>query len=79
MSKIKNTNQTVTKKYYDNFTNIFGEKNDNIPETGTYVVNLKTGKLIKVDKNIPRHVKEEMESITPNVGKVKSVKVASKI
>jgi hypothetical protein len=78
MSGIKNINQKVKHVYEDNFINIFGEKNPNIPTTGTYTYNKKTGKLIKIDRNIPMSVKNKMEPLTENVNKIKPVKVIKK-
>ena len=79
MSGIKNINQTVSKKYYNNFDSIFyGEEKEKLPTTGTYVYDKKTGKLIKIDKNIPKSVKEHMEPLTVNVRKVKPVNVVKK-
>ena len=76
MSSIKNINQNVTNKYSKNFDLIFGEENK--CDTGTYIVDKKFGKLIKIDSNIPKSVKDHMEYLTTNVGSVPPVSIIKK-
>jgi hypothetical protein len=78
MSDIKNTNQKVKNSYYTNFTNIFGEKDDTIPATGTYAWDSKNGKMIKIDTNIPKSVKDKMEPLTSSVSNIQPVSVIKK-
>ena len=78
MSKIKNTNQIVKDSYYTNFIAVFGDKTDKNTVTGKYVIDNKTGNLIKIDSNIPRHIKDEMEHLTSTVGKIEPINIQKK-
>ena len=78
MSKIKNINQKVSNSYTTNFVNIFGEKNKDIPTTGTYKYDKKSGTLIMIDNNIPKSVKDKMEPLTSNINRVKPVSIRKK-
>jgi len=77
MSSIKNTNQKVSEKYDKNFVNIFGDHKE-IPATGTYTYDKKSGKLIKIDKNIPKLIKDKMEPLTTNVRNIKPINIITK-
>lgn len=80
MSKIKNINQKVNNlTYTENFVNIFGERKSNdIPTTGTYRYDKKLRILFLVDSNIPKLIKDKMESTTEKVRNMKPIKVSKK-
>jgi hypothetical protein len=77
MSKIKNTNQNVTSNYSFNYDVIFGDTS-NVPKTGTYVIDKKTGKTILIDKNIPSSVRDKMEPLTSTVGSLNPIHIQKK-
>jgi hypothetical protein len=79
VSKIKNTNQKVNNiTYTTNFTNIFGEKYNKMPTTGTYRYDKKLRILFLVDSNIPKMVKDEMENKTEKIRNIKPIRVSKK-
>ena len=78
MSKIKNTNQTVKNSYYTNFITVFGNEPEKTSVTGKYVIDDKNGKLIKIDKNIPKLVKDKMEPLTSSISHIDPINVQKK-
>jgi hypothetical protein len=77
MSGVKNTNQKVSSKYDFNYDVIFGDTS-NVPKTGTYVIDKKTGNLILIDKNIPSSVRDKMEPLTSTVGSLNPIHIQKK-
>lgn len=60
----RNTDQNVGDNYAKHFDEIFRKEPSSGNSSGRYVLDSKSGKLIKVDSNIPSSIKTEMESKT---------------